>query len=340
MTDMYNTRMLAVSDDDIACAAQLIRDGEVVGMPTETVYGLAADATNPEAVKKIFEAKGRPSDNPLIVHISDIDMLSDIACEIPKLAMQCAQMFWPGPLTMVLPKKAVIPSVTSGGLDTVGVRYPSDKTAQRLIAVSGKPLAAPSANLSGSPSPTTAKYVLDDMNGRIPAIIDGGSCSVGVESTVISFQDDAIRLLRPGYISVEMLHDVTENIIIDKGVLEQLALNAKVSSPGMKYKHYSPKAEIYIIKSSFDEFSKYVINGLKPGDAAMLFDGETLDSAIPQVHYGDTSEKQAQRVFSALRECDEIGAVRVFARCPQTSGVGLAVYNRLLRAAAFRVIEL
>lgn len=340
MSDMYNTRMLSPSDEDIAFAAGLICKGEVVGMPTETVYGLAADATNPCAVKKIFEAKGRPSDNPLIVHISEKDMLSDIACEIPALALKCAQMFWPGPLTMVLPKKAVIPSVTSGGLDTVGVRLPSDETARHLISKSGKPLAAPSANLSGSPSPTNAKYVLDDMNGRIPAIIDGGECGVGVESTVISFQDDAIRLLRPGYISVEMLHEITENIIIDKGVLEQLALNAKVSSPGMKYKHYSPKAEIYIIKSSFEDFREYVLSDYKQGDAVMIFDGEEIDGDIPIVYYGNTSERQAQRIFSALRECDEIGARRVFARCPETSGVGLAVYNRLLRAAAFRVIEI
>lgn len=340
MDQEYNTRMLSSSDEDISFAADLIRKGEVVGMPTETVYGLAADATNPKAVKRIFEAKGRPSDNPLIVHISEVEMLYDIACEIPELAIRCADKLWPGPLTMVLTKKPIIPSVTSGGLDTVGVRFPSDETARRLISKSGKPLAAPSANLSGSPSPTTAKYVFDDMNGRIPAIIDGGACTVGVESTVISFQDDTIRLLRPGYVSVEMLHEITENIIIDKGVLEQLALSTAVSSPGMKYKHYSPKADIYIIKSGLIEFEQYVCDNRNDGDAVMLFDNEEIKLDLPTVHYGDTVEKQAQRIFCALRECDEIGAKRVFARCPDTVGVGLAVYNRLLRAAAFRVIEL
>ncbi len=331
--------MLSNSDDDIKYAAELIKNGEVVGMPTETVYGLAADATNPEAVKKIFEAKGRPSDNPLIVHICDASMMEEIACEIPKLAYKSAERFWPGPLTMVLPKRIIIPKVTSGGLETVGVRLPSDETARKLISYSGKPIAAPSANLSGSPSPTTAAYVYADMNGRIPAIIDGGSCNVGVESTVISFENDAIRLLRPGYVSVEMLSEVTENIIIDKGVLEQLALTAKVSSPGMKYKHYSPKAEIYIIKGNLSDFEKYVSENLKDDDAVMIFDCDELSLDVKTIMYGRNSEQQAKRLFSALRECDEIGADRVFARCPSTEGVGLAVYNRLLRAAAFRVIE-
>lgn len=340
MQEKYTTRILSTSDDDIKIASQLICSSQVVGMPTETVYGLAADATNEQAVIKIFEAKGRPSDNPLIVHISSLDMLDDIVESVPELAVKCAKNFWPGPLTMVLPKKKVIPAVTSGGLDTVGVRFPSDKTAQKLISFSGKPLAAPSANLSGSPSPTTAKHVFDDMNGRIPAIIDGGSCNVGVESTVISFDGDSIRLLRPGFVSVEMLSEITENIIIDKGVLEQLALNVKVSSPGMKYKHYSPKADIYIIKGSFDKFKQYVLDNKNDADAVMLFDDEFEIDGVKTVLYGKSSDEQAQRVFSALRECDEIGATRVFVRCPSTAGVGLAVYNRLLRAAGFKLIEL
>ncbi len=339
MINHLDTVILSNSDDDIKYAASLIRKGEVVGMPTETVYGLAADSTNPDAVRKIFEAKGRPADNPLIVHISDASMMEEIACDIPKLAYMCAERFWPGPLTMVLPKRMIIPMVTSGGLETVGVRLPSDETARKLIAYSGKPIAAPSANLSGSPSPTTAAYVYADMNGRIPAIIDGGNCNVGVESTVISFENDAIRLLRPGYVSVEMLSEVTENIVIDKGVLEQLALTAKVSSPGMKYKHYSPKAEIYIIKGNLTDFEKYVSENIADGDAVMIFDDDKLSISIKTVMYGANPEQQAKRVFSALRECDEIGAKRVFARCPSTDGVGLAVYNRLLRAAAFRVIE-
>jgi len=340
MQKKFKTKVLSCSDEDIKIAAQLICSSQVVGMPTETVYGLAADATDAVAVSRIFVAKGRPSDNPLIVHISSMNMLSDIVEEIPELAVKCAEAFWPGPLTMVLPKKNIIPTVTSGGLDTVGVRFPSDETARKLISFSGKPLAAPSANLSGSPSPTTAKHVFDDMNGRIPAIIDGGSCNVGVESTVISFDGDAIRLLRPGFVSVEMLSEITENIIIDKGVLEQLALNAKVSSPGMKYKHYSPKADIYIIKSDYDSFVRYVNENKQSGDAVMLFDGEAEIDEVKTVFYGETSQQQAQRVFGALRECDEIGAKRVFARCPSTEGVGLAVYNRLLRAAGFKLIEL
>lgn len=336
----YNTRILKDTEKDIAEAADLLRSGEVVAIPTETVYGLAADASNEAAVKKIFEAKGRPSDNPLIVHIAHIDMLSELVSQIPPMALECAKRFWPGPLTMVMPKSANIPYVTSGGLETVGIRFPSHRAARRIIAASGCGLAAPSANLSGSPSPTTLKHVLDDMNGRIPAVVDGGSCEVGVESTVISFDGDSIRLLRPGRISVEMLRTVTENVIVDKGVLEQLDAAAKVASPGMKYKHYSPKAEVFILKGTAAEIDEYLSENAHNGDYAMLFDGDSLTCDIPVLFYGADSEEQANRLFAVLRECDRIGAKRVFARCPETDGVGLAVYNRLLRAAAFRVIHL
>ncbi len=336
----YNTRILKETEKDIAEAADLLRSGEIVAIPTETVYGLAADASNEAAVKKIFEAKGRPSDNPLIVHISHIDMLGELVSRIPPMALECAKRFWPGPLTMVMPKSAKIPYVTSGGLETVGIRFPSHRTAQRIITASGRGLAAPSANLSGSPSPTTLRHVLDDMNGRIPAVVDGGNCEVGVESTVISFDGDSIRLLRPGRISAEMLRTVTENVTVDKGVLEQLDAAAKAASPGMKYKHYSPKAEVFILKGTVAEIDEYLSENSQNGDYAMLFDGDSLTCDIPVLFYGADPLEQANRLFAVLRECDRIGANRVFARCPETYGVGLAVYNRLLRAAAFRVIRL
>ncbi|MDE6150151.1 MAG: threonylcarbamoyl-AMP synthase, partial [Ruminococcus sp.] len=235
----YHTEVLDNSEQSLLKAAEFLKNGEVVGIPTETVYGLAANAFNEEAVKRIFIAKGRPSDNPLIVHISDFEMIKGLVKEIPELAIRCAEKFWPGPLTMIMPKTDKIPMITSGGLDTVGIRMPSHKIATSIIDKCGFPLAAPSANLSGSPSPTTAKHVFDDMNGRIPCIIDGGFSAVGVESTVISFENNGIRLLRPGFVSVEDLKEITENVFIDEGVLHMLQKDAVAASPGMKYKHYS-----------------------------------------------------------------------------------------------------
>ena len=336
---MFDTMLLDSSENSIKKAAELIRAGEVVGMPTETVYGLAANAFNENAVRKIFAAKGRPADNPLIVHVSSFEEISPLVTEIPVLARKCAELFWPGPLTMIMPKSDMIPMVTSGGLDTVGIRMPSNNTARAFIKECGCPIAAPSANLSGSPSPTTASHVLNDMNGRIPAIIDGGACGVGVESTVISFEGDGIRLLRPGFVSAEDLREVTENVLIDKGVLEMLDENARVSSPGMKYKHYAPKAEVSIVCGNSGEFNDFCMKNASADDVLMVFDESDaagLENRL--LVLGKSDEEQAQRLFDALRELDEIGAKKVYARCPNKTGVGLAVYNRLLRAAAFRVI--
>lgn len=339
---MFETKLLGSDNESIEYAAELLKNGEVVGIPTETVYGLGANAFDENAVRKIFEAKGRPADNPLIVHISELSQIEDLVTEIPRLAINCAEKFWPGPLTMIMPKSDRIPLVTSGGLDTVGIRMPSNETAAKIITACGFPIAAPSANLSGSPSPTSAAHVFNDMNGRIPAIVDGGHCGVGVESTVISFEGrDGIRLLRPGFISVEDLKEVTENVLIDKGVMEMLGADAKVSSPGMKYKHYAPKAEITIIDSDRDSFRSYVKNKGGADTTLMVFDeADYTGLDFPAVVYGNTDEKQAQMLFDVLRSLDDMGAEQVFARCPSKSGVGLAVYNRLLRAAAFRVIKL
>ncbi len=335
------TLMLTTSDEDISLAAKLINDGEVIGMPTETVYGLAADATNEEAVRKIFAAKNRPCDNPLIVHISNLDMINDIALEIPDLVYILAEKFWPGPLTMIMPKSDDIPMVTSGGLNTVGIRFPSHEVALSLIDKCGKPLAAPSANLSGSPSPTTAQRVFEDMNGRIPAIIDGGECEVGVESTVISFDaDGAIRILRPGKISYEDLLTVTDKVIIDSGVLAQLNSDTVVMSPGMKYKHYSPDANVIIIDGTAEAFAEYVRSNSNENTYCLLFDDSEAVDDIKYLTYGQTSVEQAHLLFERLREFDEMGAKTVYARCPEKDGVGLAVYNRILRSAGFNVIKL
>ena len=218
-----NTQHLTSSPDDLQYAAKLLQSGQIVGMPTETVYGLAADALNPDAVKKVFEAKGRPADNPLIVHIAALEQLSQAAKEIPPLAYALAEAFWPGPLTMIFPKQAQIPMITSGGLDTVGVRMPAHPIAQELIRLAGTPIAAPSGNRSGYPSPTTAEHMLRDMDGRIAAVVDGGACSVGVESTVIAFEGtDGVRILRPGFITKEDLQRVASAVTIDPAILHDI----------------------------------------------------------------------------------------------------------------------
>lgn len=338
---MFETKMLSADESSLNEAVRLLKSGEVVAIPTETVYGLGANALDETAVRKIFAAKGRPADNPLIVHISDFEQIRPLVKEIPELAYKCAEEFWPGPLTMIMPKSDIIPQVTSGGLDSVGIRMPSHKTAREIINKCGFPIAAPSANLSGSPSPTTAGHVYNDMNGRIPAIVDGGFSAVGVESTVISFEGDSIRVLRPGFVSAEDLKEITENVIIDKGVVAQLESGAIARSPGMKYKHYAPKADITIIDGNLTSFRAYVSNNMSDDIVCMIFsEDDCKDMNVRTICYGDTDEKQAHLLFDTLRELDNIGAKKVYARCPDKNGVGLAVYNRLLRAAAFQVVTL
>ncbi len=336
---MFETKLLSSDIADVEYAAELIKNGEVVGMPTETVYGLAADAENEDAVRKIFAAKGRPADNPLIVHLASVNDMEKYVCNVPELAYKIAEKFCPGPITMILPKRDNIPYTTSGGLETVGIRIPFHKTARQLIELSGKAIAAPSANLSGSPSPTTARHVMDDMNGRIPAIIDGGACGVGVESTVISFENNGIRLLRPGYVSAEELGLFNVPVFTDKGIVEPVAEGERVLSPGMKYKHYSPKANVTIVCGDYDSFCKYVEEHTGNGVCAMIFDSDNPCENVINMTYGDTAEEQAAQLFAALRNADEQGISQLYVRCPSRSGVGLAVYNRLLRAAGFEVVN-
>ena len=328
-----------LNTEAIEKAGEILRAGEVVAIPTETVYGLAANAYDGNAVSKIFKAKGRPQDNPLIVHIAKVETLSDLVAEVPKAAKKLAAAFWPGPLTMILPKSEKIPDAVSAGLPTVAVRMPSHPVAHAVIEAAGVPLAAPSANLSGSPSPTNAKYVLDDMHDRIPLILDGGSSAVGVESTVITLATARPRVLRPGGITVEQLRALLGEVDVDDAVLHKLAEGVRAASPGMKYKHYAPRADITIVKGSFAEFRRFVKN--KEKDAFVLcFAGE--EKYFPHAAtYGreDDGLSQANRLFDALRELDEQGANTVYARCPALSGVGLALYNRLIRAAGFKIVE-
>ena len=259
--------------DEVEKAAQIIKNGGLVAMPTETVYGLAADALNGNAVANIFKAKGRPMDNPLIVHISDISQITGLVREFPENARRLAEKFWPGPLTIILPKSDNIPDEVSAGLDTVAVRFPSHPVAKALIGASC-PLAAPSANLSGSPSPTTLRHVIDDMNGRIDAIIDGGDCAVGVESTVITLAEVKPRILRPGGITAEQIRSVIGETDIDAAVTAPLADGQKASSPGMKYKHYSPKAEVILLDGSDDDFAEYILNEYDDKTAVLCYNEE------------------------------------------------------------------
>lgn len=337
-----NTRLLKNTPEDLKIAAQLLKAGELVAFPTETVYGLGADARNEKAVRAIFEAKGRPADNPLIIHIADLSMLEALVTDIPDIAMQLADVFWAGALTMIFPKQPDIPAVTSGGLDTVGIRMPSHPAAKALIQLSGCPLAAPSANRSGLPSPTTAKHVMEDMNGRIAAVLDGGQCQIGVESTVICFDDaETIHILRPGLISMEDLTPYAKHVYMDKAVLMKIAPDAKVISPGMKYKHYSPKAKILPVDApDFSAFIDYVNASYQSGTYCLLFDSDPAPEQIPYMRYGDTGTEQAHDLFLRFRELDEAGAKIVYVRMPKQNGADLSVYNRLMRAAGFEVITL
>ncbi len=336
------TQKLLDTPEDLQIAAELLKNGELVAFPTETVYGLGADARRENSVRAIFAAKGRPADNPLIVHIAEFSEMYGIASEVPDIALTLAKKFWPGPLTMVLPKKDCIPLVTSGGLCTVGIRMPSHPAAQMLIRMSGCPIAAPSANRSGRPSPTTAKHVLDDMDGRIAAIIDGGLCEVGVESTVICFDDDrTIHILRPGRISDTDLSPYADRVYVDKAVFTQVSAEMKVASPGMKYKHYAPKAKILPVDApDFAAFAAFVGKKAKEGTFCLLFDSDPEMEGIPCMRYGDNGIEQAHYLFLRFRELDEQGADIVYVRMPGKNGTDLSVYNRLMRAAGFEVITL
>ena len=337
------TQVLPVSEESIALAAKLLQQGELVALPTETVYGIAADARNGEAVRKIFEAKGRPQDNPLIVHICGMDMLHGIVSEVPERALKLAAAFWPGPLTMVMPRGEEVSEVTCAGLDTVGVRMPSHPVVQAVIKASGVAFAAPSANLSGKPSPTNAQDTLADMDGRLPLILDGGESMVGVESTVVSVTGEHPVLLRPGYITKEQMEAVlSEAVLVSPAILEKLKDGEVARSPGMKYKHYAPKAQVTILRGDFAAYRQYVKEHAGPGVWALCFDGEGAQLPVPSIEYGRNHDgaTQAHHLFAALRDLDRHGAQTVYARCPEQDGISMAVYNRLIRAAAFRVVTL
>ena len=329
-------------DEDIVIAAELLKNGGLVAIPTETVYGLAADATNGATVEQIFKAKGRPQDNPLIVHIASYEQLKQLVSHIPEHAKRLMETFWPGPLTVILTKSNLVPDQVSAGLPTVAVRFPSHPVARAVIQKAGVPLAAPSANVSGSPSPTTAAHVLHDLDGKIDAVIDGGPCTVGLESTVITLAEEIPVLLRPGAVTLEQLQQILGTVKMADAVLQQLEKGAVAASPGMKYKHYAPKAKLILLEGSDEAFLHYVNTHAAEGVAALCYDGQETGLRVPAVPYGkkDCPQEQAHQLFNALRKLDDMNYQLVYARCPKQEGFSLAVYNRMIRAAGFEVQKL
>ena len=340
-----NTLLLKTSAEDIELAASFIKEGGVVGMPTETVYGLGANALDEKAVKKIFEAKGRPGDNPLIVHIHDRSQLEGI-CEVNDQALRLMDAFWPGPLTMVVKKKALIPGRTSAGLDTVGIRMPAHPVARAIIDAAGVPLAAPSANTSGKPSPTTARDVLDDMDGKIPAIVDGGACAVGVESTVVDMTGPYPQILRPGAITEEMIAEAMGEASTDRATLEGLSDDAQVRSPGMKYRHYAPKAPVILYEGApWDTFCGILEDMNQPWTGIICFEEflpaikESKSRLVYSLGYSWDHAEHARRLFALLRKFDRTQAKRILVQCPRTCGANAGTVNRLRKAAGFRSVD-
>lgn len=335
------TRILNTDEEGIRTAGAIAASGGLVAFPTETVYGLGANAYNDEAVERIYEAKGRPSDNPLIVHIADKAEINKLAAEVSENALKLIDAFMPGPFTVILKKSGSIGGAVTAGMDTVGIRFPENDTAQRFIRAAGVPIAAPSANLSGKPSPTEARHVIDDMSGRIDAILDGGSCSVGVESTIVDASRGIPVVLRPGGITYEQLTAVVPETIIDPHILESLGEGEKPLCPGMKYKHYAPNAEVTVVEGGMTEVKNKIDELLEQNRdkvcGVLTMSGNAYDSAVI-LCAGTTNREYAKNLFSCLREFDRLGAEVVFAEFEERDGYGLAVRNRLYKSAAQRVI--
>ena len=328
--------------DTLEIGAAIIRSGGLLGIPTETVYGLGANGLDPDAVLKIFEAKGRPQDNPLILHVSGPEQVEHFCHDIPEIAWTLMEHFWPGPLTLVLPAKENVPKRTTAGLDTVAIRCPDHDLTRAIIRASGVPIAAPSANISGKPSPTTAQHVYHDMQGKIEAIVDGGACSVGLESTIVDLTGPEPRLLRPGGITPEQLLDILPTLTVDKAVVGEISQDEIVRAPGMKYIHYTPAGEVIIVTGSSQEAARYILARLDPQDRVLCFQEEL--SLYPEgtaLAYGSEAnpETLARGLFAALRALDSEEIKTIYARCPSGGGVTYAVANRLKKAAGFHIVE-
>lgn len=326
----------------VAEAAAILRRGGLLGIPTETVYGLGADALNEDAVRRIFEAKGRPQDNPLIIHVPSADWLARYCRDVPDAAYQLAARFWPGPLTMILPRRDIVPLRTTGGLETVGVRCPDHPVTLAIIEAAGVPIAAPSGNTSGRPSPTTAGHMMEDMLGKIEGIVDGGPCTVGVESTILDLTVQPPRLLRPGGLPLEALEQVLGEVAVDDAVRRKMGEGERPRAPGMKYRHYAPKAAVTVVAGPARRSAAYIQQHLPEGAGVICFDEYAPLFAGHIVHrLGPADDKlaQAQHVFDALRTFDDTDVPEIYAQCPDESGLGLAVSNRLKKAAGFHVVD-
>ncbi len=325
------------SDSILKKAADIINNGGLVAFPTETVYGLGADGLNTNAVKKIYVAKGRPSDNPLILHIAKEEDLEKLVTEITPVAKELMANFWPGPMTLVLKKKDVVSDVVSGGLDTVAVRLPESEIARKLIEKAGTPVAAPSANSSGRPSPTKANHVLEDLNGKIDMIIDGGNCQVGLESTVIDVTGNEAIILRPGGVTFEDVEKLGIKVSYDRHLIDKTSVE-KPKSPGMKYKHYAPKGNLVVLEGSFENIKEFMKN--YPDSGVLTFDeypiGNKTEFSLGSIY---KSEEGSRLLFDCLRKFDELNVETMYAIMPKSDGIGFALCNRLLKAAGGQVRE-
>ncbi len=348
-TKLVKMNREALREEDFAEAATLLREGELVAFPTETVYGLGGNALDMNASRKIYAAKGRPSDNPLIVHICDTEALSELARDIPEAAYRLAERFWPGPLTMILKKSAKVPRETTGGLDTVAIRLPADTVAAMLLRVSGIYIAAPSANASGRPSTTRAEHVMDDLSGRIPMVLDGGPVAIGLESTIVDLTGEVPCILRPGYITIEELRSVLGQVEYDPAVLRRAANEQMIAkAPGMKYRHYAPKGELTIFEGELKAVTERIraeaeAKAQEGYSVAILASEETKDAygVLPVRSVGNRTEEAsiAAKLFDTLREFDRLGAEYIFGESFPENGVGQAIMNRLMKAAGYRVVS-
>ena len=330
-------------------AAEILRNGGLVAFPTETVYGLGANALNEEAAKKIYAAKGRPSDNPLIAHISCMEELPAIVKEIPEAGRKLAEKYWPGPLTMIFPKKDIVPYGTTGGLDTVAVRMPSDPVANCLIHLAGVPVAAPSANTSGRPSPTKAEHVIEDMDGKIEMVIDGGAVGIGVESTIVDVSSEVPTLLRPGAITIEMLRETLGQVDIDPVILGPVSGDIKPKAPGMKYRHYAPKGQLTLVEGDRDKVIARINELVKEKEeeghkVGVIGTDETLDSyhadILRSIGSRQKPETVAANLYRILREFDDLECDYMYSESFFEQGLGNAIMNRMLKAAGYHLITL
>lgn len=336
------TRCVRADESAIREAAELIKAGQLVGFPTETVYGLGANALDDGAVRRIFAAKERPADNPLIVHIAKMDELAPL-CHVNARAQKLAEAFWPGPLTMILPKKEIVPGVVTANLGSVAVRMPAHPVAKRLIELAGLPIAAPSGNRSGRPSPTLASHMLEDMSGRVPLILDGGACGVGVESTVVDLTGDIATVLRPGGVTPDMIAAVLGQARVADSVMRPLKEGEAAPSPGMRHKHYAPRAHMTLYAGEEDAVAERIIAEYDQAPGALILAPSGHIARYGARHtfdLGADAAAAAHSLFAALRHADDVNASRVLSESYPEEGVGLAVMNRMARAAGFDIVRL